>query len=671
MAWKGGWMKALLGFFSGLILFLLGCGADAPVQPNVLLFTLDTLRADALGCYGEAREHTPALDSLAREGVLFEDAICQIPATLTSHTAILTGRHPKTTGVRFAKVPVPPAEQTLAERFALARYDTAAFLSSLVLAPEFGLDQGFKNYDLGSMRSGEHTGAPERRAQETIDAALAFLQTERDRPFFLWIHLYDPHTPYDAPAPFGGSFDPGYQGPLRGTVAEITRLNAAKGQGATPRDLEHLRALYLEEVASMDSHIQRVLNLLRERQILDQTIVAAIADHGEALGEKGHFFHGTELYNPSVQIPFLLRYPKSIPAGLRVKPFVQSVDLYPTLLELAGLPANPAIDGSSLLPLIQEAGAGYASHPGYMETEADTVSEANKLYGLRTDEYKFIYNQAHRRSETPLGLMTEIPLKGPAAILLRLKGDASVRLMAHIRYRTEELYTSRDLQALAACPTTMIHAETTGIEPIHQEAMQQDTFIPTPEGWRLQMTPDLYRIALAYGQANGWPTRWMVVEGVGIDASIPHEQTEAQFVVDQVELYAPTLRFPDSPRFRNPFWVIEDFEDAASPGLVDAHSGPAHQVETAWQTEPIFNGQRQQHIKITFSPDESAPDVNEFYHIGEDPSETQNLHLEAAAIARDCRFLLRQWMEAPTGAAAVQPLSPAQSQALQNLGYMQ
>ncbi|MBN2327705.1 MAG: sulfatase [Candidatus Omnitrophica bacterium] len=669
-----------IGFVFVLSLWLHGCSHRAE-RPNIILLTLDTLRSDALGCYGNAKVKTPHLDRLAREGVLFEDAVCQIPATLTSHTAIMTGRNPKTTGVRFRTARVSPFEETLAERLNDYGYQTAAFISSYVLSPDFGLNQGFDLYELGSIYKDEKKTADERLAQETVEQALSYLSENRENPFFLWIHLYDPHSPYHPPPPYSTMYDPDYDGPLRGSVADITRLNAHRGQGASDRDLQHLRALYDGEVAYMDHQIGRLTAKLEEWRILDETIMAVMADHGENLGEEGRYFHGDDLYQPAVHIPFFIRYPKKIASRTRIRQFVQSIDLFPTLMDLTDIPMISGVEGKSLLPLIgnevieeqSKTGADYESQPGYLETEADALNDSSKLYGLRTDAHKFIFNSAHRRSDSPLGVFTEIPLKGPTLIVLRIQGDPSVRLMAHVRYRTRELYQSRDFQALASLNTTVVHAETAGVEPLQQQAMAQKSFHATPEGWRMQMTPDIHRLARRYGQAQGWPIDWMVLEGVGVDASLPARQKEGEFTVDQIELYAPSLRFPESPRYRNPFWVIEDFESGR--GLIDAGEGPPHSIQSSWESERLFGGRRQQKIKITFNDIPDADSVDELFLIQNDPLEKNDLLTGSSTtdankkLAENCRILLDDWISRQSDSFEILELDASHFEALEALGY--
>ncbi len=192
-----------------------------------------------------------------------------------------------------------------------------------------------------------------------------------------------PTAPYSAPAPYSTMYDPEYQGFMRGGVKEITRLHASKGKGASSRDLRHIRALYDGEVAYMDHQIGRLIAVLQEMNILDKTVIAAMADHGENLGESGRFFHGDDLYQPSTHIPFIMRYPEQIIQGAKIDQLVQSIDLFPTLMEITDIPMIAGIEGTSLLPLIApEAQTAQDMKPGFLETETDPSVNGNKLYGF-------------------------------------------------------------------------------------------------------------------------------------------------------------------------------------------------------------------------------------------------------------------------------------------------
>ena len=295
------------------------CGGEPP-RVNGLLITLDTTRADALSCYGNPERTTPNLDALAQDGVLYTGAHTVMALTQPAHTSMLTGLAPLRHGIRDNGVFVLPAEaESVAERARAAGYDTAAFVSSVVLDDDFGLEQGFDTYSVPSRRGEvERAHGAERPAAQTIDEALAWLAARDDsRPFFLWVHLYDPHHPYAPPPEFAGRF-------------------------ATP---------YLDEVAAMDAELGRLFADLAARGLWDETFVLALADHGEAFGEHGEVTHGTFVYQPTLQIPFLARWPRSAPerrAGERSDEVVGAVDVAPTLAEALGLAPLGAIDGLSL-----------------------------------------------------------------------------------------------------------------------------------------------------------------------------------------------------------------------------------------------------------------------------------------------------------------------------------
>jgi arylsulfatase A-like enzyme len=314
---------------------------------SALLLTLDTTRADALSCYGNPEATTPALDALAADGVRFDSAHTVMALTLPAHASMLTGLTPVRHGLRDNGVAVlPESAATVAERARAAGLDTAAFVSSVVLDDDFGLDQGFDVYSVPSRRdAAERAHGAERSAAATIDAALAWL-AERDgeRPFFLWVHLYDPHDPYQPPAPFDTRF-------------------------STP---------YLGEVAAMDSEIGRMMEALDARGLADELFVLALADHGEAFGEHGELTHGAYVYETTLRVPFLARWPRSAPtrrSGEVSEERVGAVDVAPTLAEALGLEALDAgggpdggLDGLSFYarPLPPERGLYFESYYGFL-----------------------------------------------------------------------------------------------------------------------------------------------------------------------------------------------------------------------------------------------------------------------------------------------------------------
>ncbi len=304
------------------------CSRRPAAPQNILLITLDTTRADHIGAYGDSAAQTPNLDALAADGVLFERAISSAPITLPAHASLFTGSHPFAHGVRnngsFVLTGAAPTLATVAHD---AGYRTAAFVSAFVLDRRYGLGRGFDDYD--------DRFPLERRGEATAAAAESWLaaNARSGRPFFLWLHFYDPHDPYDPPPPYRDAF------------------------AARPYD---------GEIAYTDANVGRVIARLRQRDLTDSTIVAVVGDHGESLGEHGEATHAMFVYESDVRVPMLLSAPGRLPRGRRVRALVRAIDLAPTLVALAALPPIPGAQGTNLLPLINGAAAGPAD--AYAET---------------------------------------------------------------------------------------------------------------------------------------------------------------------------------------------------------------------------------------------------------------------------------------------------------------
>jgi choline-sulfatase len=319
-------------FLSGaLVLVWLGSAACQRTQPqpqpttaprpSVVLISIDTLRADRLGCYGRAEAESPAIDGLAAQGVRFARAYSPLPLTLPAHATLLTGLQPPghglvDNGLTVADLGAP----TLAERLQAAGYDTGGFVAAFVLNRVFGLDRGFLHYDDGppeqtEMRDAFHGVAD---ARERLDAALAWLARPRDRPFFLFLHLYDVHAPHVAPGPFAQRF------------------------ASHPYD---------GEVAYVDSQVRRLLDVLEARGLTGHTLVVLTADHGESLGEHGEEGHGVFVYDATLHVPLVFRLPGRLPAGRVIQEAVELADVAPTVLDLVGLaPTTPSHGRARLGP---------------------------------------------------------------------------------------------------------------------------------------------------------------------------------------------------------------------------------------------------------------------------------------------------------------------------------
>lgn len=302
---------------------------------HVLLITLDTTRADRLGCYGHAEAVTPNLDGLAKRGVRFLKAYTPVPLTFPAHCSVMTGTLPlyhqaRNNGSYYLEEGI----LTLAETFRRAGYKTAGFVASFTLDSRFGLDRGFERYD-DELKAGEilKNYRSERTAREVVEAFLPWLAANADEKFFAWVHFYDPHLPYDPPSPFKEKLS---------------------------------RSPYDGEIAFMDSELGRILAKLEEEGILDDTLIVVAGDHGEALGEHREIDHGLFLYEATTRVPLLFVHEKALPPGKTVPSTVRLTDIMPTVLDLAGLPVPEAVQGVSLLPWI--AGRKSADLAAYLET---------------------------------------------------------------------------------------------------------------------------------------------------------------------------------------------------------------------------------------------------------------------------------------------------------------
>lgn len=315
-------------------------------RPNVLLITVDTLRRDSLGWIGGAND-TPNLDELARSGFRFPAAVSPVPMTLPAHTSILTGALPREHGVHDNGQLVGAAPATLPERLAAAGYTTAAFVSGYPLAAAFGLDRGFAHYD-DSMPDGV-AGWTERRAAATTQAALAWL-AEAPEPWFVWIHYFDPHEPYDPPRTF---WKPGPRGAYDGEVA----------------------------------YVDNAIGKLRQRTAARCLTVFA-ADHGEALGEHGEKTHGYFLYDSTTLVPLVFHWPSRISSGSSPLS-ARLTDVAPTLLDLLGLPALEGASGRSLLRTLE--GIAQPPAPAYLETQLPwRFFGWSPLAAVRLDGWKLV-----------------------------------------------------------------------------------------------------------------------------------------------------------------------------------------------------------------------------------------------------------------------------------------
>lgn len=310
----------------------------------VVLITIDTLRRDYVSAYGSNNASTPVIDRLAAEGALFQDAVSTIPFTGPCHISMLTGKSPLTHGVLYNGQPLPKGVPTLAVRLRQAGFQTAAFVSGIPLKAGFcGLAPGFQVYDdhlifsdiVAETFYGQlvqmlpyHPRGLRRQAEPVTDAALHWLSKNYTNPFFLFLHYYDPHYPYNQEA--------------------AEHLVNPWEIVAGPQDLPRQKRLYAQQAQIVDSEIARIVQFLKLTGILDETLLLVTSDHGESLGEHDYYYaHERYVYEQLLQVPLLIRCPKLIPAGTVAAPTVGLPDIYPTILYAAGLP--PEEHGMNLI----------------------------------------------------------------------------------------------------------------------------------------------------------------------------------------------------------------------------------------------------------------------------------------------------------------------------------
>ena len=356
--------------------------------PNVIVYLIDTLRADHVGVYGARNATTPTIDALARNGALFEHASAQASWTRPSVASILTSLYPPEHGALDPGQGVSDGVITLAEQFRRYNYSTAAFSSSSHPGSSSNLTQGFDeffeppailgstSYVLGRLTRTDYTS----RTGEAINRKLLpWIEHNVDRRFFVYVHATDPHAPYAPAAPYDRMFDTGYRGPIDGSYDPKTGFENAK----TREEIAHLESLYDGGVRCVDDAVGEMMRALERFGLSNRTIVLVTSDHGEEFQEHGRFGHGQSLYEELLHVPLVLSLPASVPKGalvhgLRIARPVDSIDIFPTLCALAGIPAPPDVRGMSRASLLfsgqNAASSGAATvRPAAFHQEASTA----------------------------------------------------------------------------------------------------------------------------------------------------------------------------------------------------------------------------------------------------------------------------------------------------------
>lgn len=371
------------GLHSGLAasltsgLWLAGCRKERPAarHANLILVSIDTLRADHLGCHGYSRPTSPALDKIASEGLLFEDVTAPSPWTLPAHASLLTGLYPSRHGVRSHSHCLPDDAVTLAERLEEHGFLTAAVVNSHNLCEKYGLHRGFDDFtyvkeDLKQVK-------PSR----VEDEALRWLLERRGERFFLFLHYYDVHSDYRSLPQYEKQFVRPYQGNADGSTAQL--LAYRYGHLSLNRaDIEHLLNLYDASIRQMDDGLARLFKFLEDRDLLDNTLLVITSDHGEEFLEHGGVLHGRTQYQEVLQVPLVMRGP-GIPQSTRVKDIASLVDVMPTILAMLGVPDPLPSDGIDLRFLWEKVDVQPA--PRFIFGEAD---HNNEVEGRRVEDIK-------------------------------------------------------------------------------------------------------------------------------------------------------------------------------------------------------------------------------------------------------------------------------------------
>jgi arylsulfatase A-like enzyme len=362
-----------------------------PSSPSLILITIDTLRADRLGCYGYSRNTSPAIDGLARKSILFRNAITPRAKTTPAIASILTGLYPHTHGLRSNWVPLEEEFITLAEILREKGFRTGAVVGNYMLKRKYsGLDQGFDTFDDRMTTRELHRNLREKTAEEVNQSVFGWLEENRNNQFFLWVHYQDPHGPYTPPAEYRGQFGRDREDPV--AAEEIPRYQRLPDIPVSDGkiDANAYRAAYDEDIRYCDDFIGRLVEKLEELELAD-TLIILTADHGESLGEHGYYFeHGKYVYDQSVRVPFLVYSPGKFDPRI-IEEQVNIMNITPTVLEILDCPIPPEIEGRSLLSLIRGE-----------TTEGDEyifIESMNRYKAVRDRQWKYIKNISTGKEE--------------------------------------------------------------------------------------------------------------------------------------------------------------------------------------------------------------------------------------------------------------------------------
>lgn len=378
-------LPVIIGIVSVIVAIVVGYFLlkPPPMADKVILISVDTLRPDFLGCYGSSVETTPAIDSLADEGVLFEGALCNYPKTTPSHVSMLSGLYPWSHGVRDNNHRIPDEVALLPEILQSRGWNTGGFVSLTTVKAIYGFDRGFDVYDDNlTVRGHVATGGHERRCMDTLEPALEWLGKFKKDKVFMFLHFGDPHGPYLAPIEYREDLPP----PDKTRTLPLGRDNYSMGAIPTYQVINNHNEVdfyvqrYHAEIRYVDDCMKLLLDKLKEMKIHDRTMIIFTSDHGEALGEHQQWFqHGSSLFYEQVRVPLVITCP-GCKTG-RVRGIAESVDLLPTILEYLKIEAPPEIEGKSLLACLLDPG---------QPAKSTWYGDLNYLEGIEREGMKFI-----------------------------------------------------------------------------------------------------------------------------------------------------------------------------------------------------------------------------------------------------------------------------------------
>ncbi len=378
------------------LVLLFSCGREGG-KFNLIVIAVDTLRPDHLGCYGYKRSTSPGIDRLAADGVLCENAMSQSPWTLPSFATVFTSLYPAQHGAVKLSNGMRTSFPTLAEILKDDGYATGAVVNAPVLKPMNRVNRGFDFYNFVPLRT--------RVADGTTSDVLGWIDGMGDQPFFMFAHYFDPHRPYSPPAPYHRVFDPDYDGRI-GDSFDLEGFNAPKPElfsqmkVLTPADWNHIEALYDGEIAFTDREIGRLLEGLRDRDLVKNTLIVFLSDHGEEFNDHGGFGHGHSLYNELIKVPLIFSLPGVLPRNASLARQVRLLDVMPTVLDILDIQPDADFEGVSLKPLLLGEGAvdekeGTLLPPDVAYAEATTGNPESKT--VMRYPWKLIYNMGTKQ----------------------------------------------------------------------------------------------------------------------------------------------------------------------------------------------------------------------------------------------------------------------------------